>query len=295
MQQKCVKLVLDRLLAAKLQELAFLGGDSAEFALCSVLALRHKVDLLVDAVDGLIYSLAHILAHHLQLVIERLQCHIALLCRVGKIEIFEHKRIIGGQRLSGLSRAYSKGNNRVVVGRVVDKVLHHLQHLTLCVELHLSMLALVALVVHQRDVGIHVHQIVLALILLNFALACREFIVDNRESLINEFSRIDCHLVLLHLAAAVVERDHSVEHIFATLHIAVFDIEVQAVTLFRDDAHRHLFIKVFSSHLVAGYANTHIQFLTGDVIFSGVEHKDTIIGLQRHREFLGSNFGKGLK
>ena len=183
----------------------------------------------------------------------------------------------------------------MVVGRVVDKVLHHLQHLTLCVELHLSMLALVALVVHQRDVGIHVHQIVLALILLNFALACREFIVDNRESLINEFSRIDCHLVLLHLAAAVVERDHSVEHIFATLHIAVFDIEVQAVTLFRDDAHRHLFIKVFSSHLVAGYANTHIQFLTGDVIFSGVEHKDTIIGLQRHREFLGSHFSKCLK
>ncbi len=101
----------------------------------------------------------------------------------------------------------------------------------------------------------HVGHVVCALVGLNVGFATREVLVDKPQSVFNKLSGIYSLLIFFLLSTLVIESNHGVEHVLATLDVSDGYIHVDGIALLVENLHSQVFHHSLGAQLVAHHVS----------------------------------------
>ena len=162
---------------------------------------------------------------------------------------------------------------------VVDEVAHHAGDAIASFQFHGGLLGGGLLGHSLFDLHFGVHDVVCALVSLDVGLALGEFGVDEAQTLVDELGGIHCRLVLLALAALVVDFHHGVDDVLAALDVGLGHVEIDAVSLFVHDFHGHDLHEFLGHGHVAGDVDAHLERLAGHIVVGGAQREHAIGGV----------------
>ena len=169
----------------------------------------------------------------------------------------------------------------MLVGGVVDKVPDHAQQLPVGFQLDDGAVAELLLGNSRLDLQLGIHNLVGTLVGFDIGLAAGQPLVDECQTLVDELGGIDGLLVLLVLAALVIQFNELVEDVLAARLVVLGDVQVDAVGLLGGQLNLDALIQAFAHNLVTRQAGGDVAGLALLVFIGGFDGKRAVGGLQR--------------